>query len=80
MSSCDKSLEVINAKKSANNQAQPPPSRNNISACNSLNETSVFAVRVELPLRDYAALAKRAAQEGVTPEQLMAQSVGKMLE
>lgn len=83
MSSCDKSLEVINVKKPANNQTidgTPPPNRSNISACDSLNETGTFTVRVELPLEDYAALAKRAAQEGVTPEQLMAQAVGKMLE
>lgn len=83
MSSCDKSLEFINVKKHANNQATDGtkhPNRSNISACDSLNETEAFTVRVELPLEDYAALAKRAAQEGVTPEQLMAQAVGKMLE
>ncbi len=51
----------------------------NAFADKSLNETEAFTIRVELPMVDYAALAKRAAQVGETPEQLIAQAVGKML-
>lgn len=53
--------------------------RGNAFTNKSLNETEEFVVRVELPMEDYAALAKQAAQVGETPEQLIAQAVGKML-
>lgn len=37
-------------------------------------------IKVKLPLNDYATLAKRAAQEGMTAEALVAQAVGKLLQ
>lgn len=46
----------------------------------SLNETERYTVRVELPVEEYAVLAKRAAQEGVSAEVLVAQAVGKLLQ
>lgn len=43
-------------------------------------ETERYTVRVELPVEEYAVLAKRAAQEGVSAEVLVAQAVGKLLQ
>lgn len=43
-------------------------------------ETGRYTVRVELPVEEYAVLAKRAAQEGVSAEVLVAQAVGKLLQ
>lgn len=37
-------------------------------------------IKVKLPLNDYTTLAKRAAQEGLTMEALVAQAVGKLLQ
>lgn len=82
MSSSDKPLEnlIDKSHESTNTVSGDGVSRRDtFSLQDSRNETGAFTVRVELPLEDYVALAKRAAQEGVTPEQLMAQAVGKML-
>ncbi|MBQ3239867.1 MAG: hypothetical protein IJB00_01640 [Akkermansia sp.] len=38
------------------------------------------SVRVELPAHDYAVLAKIAAQEGVSVDVLVAQTVAKLLQ
>lgn len=46
----------------------------------SLDETTFNCVRVELPVEDYAELAKRAAMEGVSAGVLVAQAVGKLLQ
>ena len=45
----------------------------------SLSQGSRKEIKVKLPLNDYATLAKRAAQEGMTAEALVAQAVGKLL-
>ncbi|MBQ8516238.1 MAG: hypothetical protein IJ498_01515 [Akkermansia sp.] len=44
----------------------------------SLNAT--HTIRVELPPEDYAVLARRAALEGGSPEALVAQAVGNLLQ
>lgn len=46
----------------------------------SLNEIKNNTIRIELPVEEYAVLAKRAAQEGVSAEVLVAQAVGKLLQ
>lgn len=46
----------------------------------SLDEIKNNTVRIELPVEEYAVLAKRAAQEGVSAEALVAQAVGKLLQ
>lgn len=46
----------------------------------SRNETKAKSLRVELAMEEYAVLAKRAAQEGMTTEALVAQAVGKLLQ
>ena len=46
----------------------------------SLSQDSRKEIKVKLPLNDYATLAKRAAQEGMTAEALVAQAVGKLLQ
>ena len=37
-------------------------------------------IKIILPVEDYAVLAKRAAQEGISAEVLVAQEVGKLLQ
>lgn len=44
------------------------------------SQVSRKEIKVKLPLNDYATLTKRAAQEGVTVEALVAQAVGKLLQ
>ena len=46
----------------------------------SRNEIRTESLRVELAMEEYAVLAKRAAQEGMTTEALVAQAVGKLLQ
>ena len=46
----------------------------------SLSQGSRKEIKIKLPLNDYATLAKRAAQEGMTAEALVAQAVGKLLQ
>lgn len=44
------------------------------------HETNPQPIRVELPPSVYVTLAKRAAQEGITTELLVAQTVSKLLQ
>lgn len=44
------------------------------------SQVSRKEIKVKLPLNDYTTLAKRAAQEGLTMEALVAQAVGKLLQ
>lgn len=44
------------------------------------HETNPQPIRVELPPSVYVTLAKRAAQEGMTTELLVAQTVSKLLQ
>ena len=60
------------------NQASPRERTNPGST--SLDETKDNTVLIELPVEEYAVLAKRAAQEGVSAEVLVAQAVGKLLQ
>ena len=46
----------------------------------SLNATISPSIRVELTPEEYAVLAKRAMLEGGTPEAMVAQAVGKLLQ
>lgn len=46
----------------------------------SLNATITPSIRVELTPEEYAVLAKRAMLEGGTPEAMVAQAVGKLLQ
>lgn len=51
-----------------------------VSAVMSRSEMIDCSVRVELPAHDYAVLAKIAAQEGVSVDVLVAQTVAKLLQ
>ncbi len=46
----------------------------------SLNATISRNIRIELTPEEYAVLAKRAMLEGGTPEAMVAQAVGKLLQ
>ena len=46
----------------------------------SLNATISRNIRIELTPEEYAVLAKRAMLEGGTPEAMVAQTVGKLLQ
>lgn len=46
----------------------------------STSQPSRKEIKIKLPAEDYAVLATRAAQEGVSAEVLVAQAVGKLLQ
>lgn len=70
----------INNKKKEQPPNQAPTRKETSTANTSLYETKGNIVRIELTVEDYAVLAKRAAQEGVSAEVLVAQAVGKLLQ
>jgi len=83
MSSDSKTLRIEHEKNSPNNADITGTVRsgnNTASGGISPIEIDRYTVRVELPVEDYAVLARRAAQEGVSAEVLVAQAVGKLLQ
>lgn len=60
---------------------QPPKKHSHTAPLTiSRKETSPKEIRLELPSKDYAELSRRAAQEGVSAEVLVARAVGKLLQ
>lgn len=83
MSSDSKTLRIENETSSPNNADITGTVRSGEKTTGgdmSPIDTGRYTVRVELPVEDYAVLAKRAAQEGVSAEVLVAQAVGKLLQ
>ena len=70
----------INNKNLEQTPNQASPREKTSPGGTSLDEIKDNTVRIELPVEDYAVLAKRAAQEGVSAEALVAQAVGKLLQ